>query len=150
MAGVNIVAVPYKGSGPSLVALLGREVQLMFPSTTPAAPHVREGRVRALAVTSAQPSALFPDLPTVSNAGVPGYASVALIAFFAPAKTPAAVIARLNQEIVRALAGIDLKEKFLKVGVEPATSTPEQLAVAMKTDMAVLGKVVKDVGIRAD
>jgi tripartite-type tricarboxylate transporter receptor subunit TctC len=150
MAGVNIVAVPYKGSGPSLIALLGREVQLMFPSTTSAAPHVREGRVRALAITSAQPSALFPDLPTVASAGVPGYVSVALIAFFTAARTPAPIIARLNQEIVRALAQNDVREKFLKVGVEPATGTPEQLAAAMKTDMTVLGKVIKDVGIRAD
>ncbi len=150
MAGIDIVAIPFKGSGPSLVALLASEVQVMFPSTTSVAPHLKAGRVRGLAITSAPPSILFPELPTVASSGLPGYESVALIGIFAPAKTPAAVVNRLNQEIVRALAQNELKEKFLKVGVEPSTSTPEQLGAAVKADMMLLGKVIKDVGIRIE
>ncbi|MBI3069132.1 MAG: tripartite tricarboxylate transporter substrate binding protein, partial [Betaproteobacteria bacterium] len=101
MAGVNIVRVPYKGSAQGLNDLIAGEVQLMFPTTASAMPHVKSDRLRALAVTSAEPSALAPGLPTVAASGVPGYEAVAMTGIWAPAKTPGAIIARLNQEIVR-------------------------------------------------
>ncbi len=106
--------------------------------------------MRALAVTTAEPSALFPNLATVAASGLPGYESVSLDAVFAPANTPTTIINRLNQEILRALSRSELKEKFLSVGVEALGSSPEQLLVAVKSEMSRLGKVIKDAGIRAE
>ena len=150
MAEVDIVRVPYKGSGPLITDLLGGQVQLAFPASASVSPHVRSGKLKGLAVTSVKPSALAPGLPTVSASGLPGYESATTYAIFAPANTPAAVIKRLNQEIVRTLDRGDVKEKFLNIGVEVIGSSPEQLAHAMKSDMARLGKLIKDKGIRAE
>ena len=150
MAGVNIVRVAYKGGGPALTAVLGGEVQVMFATSSGAGPHVNSGRLRALAVTSAQPSALFPDLPTVSASGLPGYDAASIMCIFAPARTPAALIGRLNQEIVRVLNMPDVKERFVRAGSEVVAGSPEQLAATMNADMARLGKVIKDAGIRAE
>ncbi|MEK7877069.1 MAG: tripartite tricarboxylate transporter substrate-binding protein, partial [Pseudomonadota bacterium] len=149
MAGVNIVRVAYKGGGPALTALIGGEAQVMFATSSGAAPHVNSGRLRALAVTSAQPSRLFPDLPTVAAAGLPGYDAASIMCIFAPARTPAALINRLNQEIVRVLNKPDVKERFIKAGSEVVAGSPAQLAATMKSDMATMGKVIKDAGIRA-
>ena len=150
MAGVNIVRVPYKGTGPSTLAVLTGEVHLTFITTGAVAPHLKSGRLRALAVTSGQRSALVPDLPTVSASGVPGYESVVLAGIFAPAKTSAAIINRLSQEIVRVINSADVKEKFLDTGAEIIGGTPEQFAATIKSEMARMGKVVKEAGIRAD
>jgi tripartite-type tricarboxylate transporter receptor subunit TctC len=149
MAGVDIVRIPFKGTGPAINALIAGQVQVMF-STPVIVPHIKSGRVRALAVTSARPSALMPQLPTIAESGIPGYESVSLSAVFAPAKTPAAIISRLNQEMVRALNRPDIKEKFLSAGVEVVGSTPEQLLATEKSEMARMGKVIRDAGIRAD
>jgi tripartite-type tricarboxylate transporter receptor subunit TctC len=148
MAGVNIVHVPYKGQ--ALNELIGGQVQLMFPNAASVAPHLKSGRLRPLAVTSAQPSKLFPDLPTMASSGLPGYESVVMFGTFAPAKTPAALVARLNQEIVQSLNKSDTREKLLAVGVETVGNSQEQFAAAIKTDMARWSKVIKDAGIRAD
>jgi tripartite-type tricarboxylate transporter receptor subunit TctC len=148
-AGVNIVQVNYKGIGLAFNDVIGGQVQLMFPTAGSVIPHVRSGRLRALAVTTLEPSGLFPGLPTVA-ASVPGYESTAPLAVFAPAKTPAALINRLNQEIVRVLNTTEVKEKFLNVGIEPVGSSPEQLAARIKSDMTHLGKLIKDAGIRGD
>ena len=150
IAAINIVHVPYKGGGPALFALIGGEAQLMFPNAGAVAPHARSGRLRALAVGSTHSSALFPELPTVAAAGLPGYEAVSMVSMFAPPKTPAAIIGRLNQEIVRVLNRAEVKEKFIGAGVETAGSSPEQLAATMKSEMARLGKVIRDAGIRAD
>ncbi len=147
MAGVNIVRVPYKGSGPALIAVLGGQVQLMFPSAGSAAQHIRSGRLRALAVTSAAPSKLVPDLPTVA-AAVPGYESASPFGVFAPAKTPAALIERLHFEIVRALNIPEIRERFFSSGVETVGGSPEELAAMVKSEMAKWGKVIRDAGIR--
>ena len=149
MAGINIVRIGYKGGGPALTALMSGEVQLMFGNASGVAPYVSSGRLRALAVTSAQPSRLFPDLPTVSSSGLPGYEAVSKMAIFAPAGTPAAIINRLNQEIVRVLSDTDIKERFIKAGAEVIASSPGQLEANMKSDMATLGKLIRDAGIRA-
>ncbi len=149
MAGVNIVRVAYKGGAPAISALIGGEVQVMFATASGAGPHVNSGRLRALAVTSAQPSALFPGLPTVAASGLPGYDAASIMCIFAPAKTPAALVGRLNREIVRVLNKADVKERFIKAGSEVVASSPGQLAASMKSDMATMGKVIKDAGIRA-
>lgn len=148
MTGVNIVRVTYKGGGPALNALLGGEVQLMFATSSGAAPQVAAGRLRALAVTSARPSALFPELPTVAASGLPGYDAASIMGVFAPAKTPTALVNQLNREIVRLLNKPELKERYIRAGAEVFASTPEQLAATMKSDMAIMGKVIKAAGIR--
>jgi tripartite-type tricarboxylate transporter receptor subunit TctC len=150
MAGVNMVHIPYKGGGPAMIALLGGEVQLLFPNTPSAAPYMKSGKLRALAVTSAQPSVLFPALPTVSASGLPGYESGTTYGIFAPAKTAAALINRLNQEIVRVLNRTDVKEQFLNAGVEVVGSSPEQFAATMKIEMVKWGKLIKDAGIKVE
>jgi len=150
MAGLDMVYVPFKGGSPALMALVGGQVQLMFPTAGTVAPHLKSGRFRALAITSAQRSPLFPDLPTIAASGLPGYESVARFAVLAPAKTPPAVINRLNLEIVRVLAMADVREKFHNAGIETVGGTPAQLAATMKSDMARLGKLIKAAGIRAE
>jgi tripartite-type tricarboxylate transporter receptor subunit TctC len=150
MAGVNIVQVSYKGNAPALNDLIAGQVQVMFATAATVAPHVRSGRLRALAVTSAEPSPLAPGLPTVAASGLPGYESVSIYGWFAPVKTPAAIVRRLNQEIGQVLARADVKEKFLNSGVEAVASSPEELGATVKTDMARMAKVIKDAGIRED
>lgn len=150
MAGVRMVRVPYKGSGPALTALIGGQIQLMFPAASSVAPHLSSGRLRALAITSAQPSALGPGLPTVAASGLPGYESLSIYGMFAPAKTPAALIKRLNGEIVRVLNRTDVRQKLFSSGVEAVGSSPEQLAHTVKSEMVRLGKVIKDAAIRAE
>jgi tripartite-type tricarboxylate transporter receptor subunit TctC len=149
MAGLDMVYVPYKGGSPALTALVAGQVQLMFPTAGTVAPHLKSGRFRALAITAAQRSSLFPELPTIAATGLPGYETVARFAVLAPARTPQAIVSRLNQEIVRVLAMPDVKEKFNSAGIEPVGSTPAELAATMKSDMASLGKTIKAAGIRA-
>ncbi len=147
MAGVNIVRIPYKGSGPAMIALMSGEVQVMFPSAGGVASHIKSGRLRALAVGSAEPSALAPGVPTLAASGVPGYVSEAIHALFAPAGTPQAIIARLNREVRRYLETAEAKEMFLKGGIEAFGSTPEELTATMKSEIANIGKVLKAAGI---
>jgi tripartite-type tricarboxylate transporter receptor subunit TctC len=150
MAGVNFVRIPYKGSGPALTSVMAGEVQIMFPSAGGVSPHIKSGKLKALAVTSAQPSKLFPDMPTVAASGLPGYESSSVAALFSPARTPMAVVNRLNREIVRYLATPEANQRFLSSGVETVGSTPEQLFATMKSDIARMGKVIKDAGIREE
>lgn len=150
MVGVNIVRVPFKGVGPALNALIAGQVHLMFPSAGSITQHVKSGRLRAIAVTSAKPSALTPGLPTVAESGVAGYESVAVFGFFAPAQTPAAVIARVQQEVARASANPEVKKRFLDAGVEPVGSTPEEYASTIRREQAKWGKLIRDLGIRED
>lgn len=147
MAGVNIVRVPYKGSGPAMVAVMSGEVQVMFPSAGGVASHIKSGRLRALAVGSAKPSALAPGIPTLSASGVPGYVSEAMHALFAPARTPPAIVARLNRDVRQYLETNEAKEMFLKGGIEVAGSTPEELTATMKSEIASIGKVLKAAGM---
>jgi tripartite-type tricarboxylate transporter receptor subunit TctC len=147
---VNIVRVPYKGGGPATIALVTGEVQLMFATVGLVTPHVKSGRLRALAVTTAQPSALAPGLPTVAASGVPGYESASILGILAPAKTPEGIINRLNQEIVRALHRPEVKERLFSSGVETVGSSPVELAATMRAESAKWGKVVKEAGIRAE
>ena len=150
IAGVKMVHVAYKGGGPSLNALFAGEVQLMFPTAGTVAAHLQSKRLRALAVTSAQPSKLFPQLPTIAATGLPGYESVGRFAVFAPLKTPEALVARINQEIVRVLAREEAVTRLNAAGIEPVGSTPVQLTVVIKSEMATLGKVIRNAGIRVE
>jgi tripartite-type tricarboxylate transporter receptor subunit TctC len=150
MAGVNIVRIQYKGSGPVIPALIGGEVQMSIQDVGNVVPQMKSGKLRALAVTSAEPSALAPGLPTVSASGLPGFEAIGQTGIFAPAKTPAAVINRLNREIVRFLSRADVKERFLNFGEEVVASSPEQLAAIIKSDLAKWGKVIKDAGIKVE
>jgi tripartite-type tricarboxylate transporter receptor subunit TctC len=148
MAGVNITRIPYKGGAPAISDLVGGQVQLMFGAALAVAQHVQSGRLRALAVTSAKPSALVTGLPTVADAGVPGYASVAIFGVLAPAKTPPALIERLNHEIVKVLQQSDVKERLFNAGSEVVASTPAAFDTAIKTEMKDLGKLIRDAGIK--
>jgi tripartite-type tricarboxylate transporter receptor subunit TctC len=149
LAGVNIVRVTYKSAATGTTELIGGQVQLMFTSVTSVAPHVKSGRLRALAVTGAQPTVLFPGLPTV-GASLPGYETAATYGVFAQAKTPVAIIRRLNQTIVTHLKTPESRERLFNAGAEPVGDTPEQFAAMIKTDMARWEKVIKAAGIRAD
>ncbi len=150
MAGVNLVRIPYRGNGPALTAVISGHVQLIFPTAGSATPHLKSNRLRALAVASAKPTSLMPGLPTVAAAGLPGYESSSIVGVFAPAKTPAAIISRLNAEIQQALNKPETKQRFFDSGVETPGGMPEQLAAAVKSEMTVLGKLIKDAGIRAE
>ena len=147
MAGVNTVRIPYKGTGPALLAVMTGEVHAMFGSAGGAMTHVRSGRLRALAVGSAEPSALTPGLPTVAASGLPGYVSEALHALFAPAGTPQAIVARLNQEVTRYLQSPEAKDIFLKGGVETAPGSPDELTAIMKAEVARNEKVLRAAGV---
>ena len=149
LAGVNIVRIPYKGAVLALNDVIGGQVQVMFPTAATVAPHLKSGKLKVLAVTTAQPSALFPGLPTVA-ASVPGYESASVIGVFAPAATPAALVTRLNQEIVRVVNRADVKEKFFNSGVETVGNTPAQFAATIKSEMTRMGRVIKDAGIRGE
>ena len=150
MAKTDIVHVPYKGVSLALNDLIAGRVQLMFPTPGSVTQHVQIGRLRALAVTSAHPSSLLPGLPTIAATGLPGYESISVFAIFAPAKTPAAIIQRLNQETQAVLKTAETRARFLNAGVEPVGGPPEQLAALMKSEMAKWGKVIRDAGLRAE
>jgi len=148
MAGINIVRINYKGPGAAISDLLSGQVQIMISTAASVSPHVKSGRLRALAVGSPRPSALTPGLPTVAASGLPGYEAESPFGLFAPVKTPASVISRLNQEIAQVLQRAEVKERLFNSGIEPVGSSPEQLAAFVKADMARLGKVIKDNNIR--
>lgn len=150
MAGINVVRVGYKGTGPGVVALMTGEVHFMFPGAPAAMPYVNQGRLRALAVCSLQPSPLAPGVPTVTASGLPGFESVSPQAVFAPAGTPGALINRLHQEVVRALNAEDLKQRLFNAGSEVVGGTPQSLAETMQKDIVRISKLVKEAGIREE
>lgn len=147
MAGIDLLRVPYKGNGPALNALLGAQVQLMFAPAGSATPQIKAGRVRAVAITSPEPSELLPGLPTVA-ATLPGYASEAILGMFARAGTPAAIVNRLNQEVARALNQPEVKERLFSLGTVVLARPQQQAAAMLKAEMVKWGKVIKDAGIR--
>lgn len=148
MANVNIVRVNYKGAGPALNDLIGGQVQLTFATTASGAPHVKSGRLRALAVTSAEPSTLVPGLPTVAASGPPGYESIASYGLFAPARTPVALVQRLNEETVKLLNTPDVKQKLFNISVEVVGASPDAFAAMIKIEINKWRKVIRDAGIR--
>ena len=150
MAGINIVGVPYKGVAPGIAALISNEVQMIIVEPGFMEPLAKSGKVKMLAVTSLTPSPLAPGLPTVAATGLPGYEWIGMTGSLVPAKTPAALIKRLNEEIVRFLTRPDVKERFLSQKYEIVGSTPEEFGKAFKADMAAVDKVVKASGIKLE
>jgi tripartite-type tricarboxylate transporter receptor subunit TctC len=149
MTGVNIVRVGYKGTVLSYTDLMSGRVHILFESAPAVMPLVKSGKMNGLAVTTLQPTVLAPGMPTVAEA-VPGFEVLSMTSILAPAKTPAAIIDRLNQEIVRILKTADAREKLINAGTDPVGSSPENLAATIKFEMAKWGKVIKDAGIRSD
>lgn len=150
MAGIKVVHVPYKGSGPAMFDLIAGNIQLVFSTSPPAIPQINAGRVKALAVTSSRRSETLPNLPTMAEAGVKDFEVSGWHGVFAPAHTPQAIVRRLNAEITRLLALPDVKQTLFNHGVEASPMTPEQFAGYLKSEIAKWGKVVKEAGIRAN
>jgi tripartite-type tricarboxylate transporter receptor subunit TctC len=150
MAGIKLTHIPYKGSAPALTDLIGGHVSIYFSSLPPAIGLVQDGKVRALAVTGPERSKTFPDLPTVAEAGLPGYAAVLHYGIVAPAGTPAAIVARLNQALNAALATPDMRQRFALEGAEPLPSTPAEYAADIDREEAKWAKVVKTSGAKVE
>ena len=149
MAGINIVNVSYKSLSQIIADLISGRVPMTFNTPPALMEHVKSGKLRALAVTTAEPSPLVPGVPTVA-ATLPGYEMAQNLVMYVPAKTPEAIINRLNQEVVRFLKTPEAKQQFLNVGIVPVGSSPEQLAAAMKSEIARLAKVIKAAGIKIE
>jgi len=150
MTRIDAVHVPYKGMAAAINDLVAGQLQLSIPTMPAGLPLSKAGKLRALAVTGAQRSPAAPELPTVAEAGVAGYQASNWYGMAAPAKLPRPIIARLNQELGRIMAAPDVREKMLNVGMEPVTSTPEQFADFMKSEIGKWARVVKTAGVRVD
>jgi tripartite-type tricarboxylate transporter receptor subunit TctC len=150
MAGVNIVRVPYKGVAPAVNELIAGQTDMMFPTFTSGMPHVKAGRLRVLAVTSAKPTALAPEIPTVASQGLEGYEIVAVHGIFAPAKTSQSLIARLNRDIGQYVTQAEVKQRFLNAGLEVINGGPSEFAAYIAADMKRMSKLVKEANIHAD
>ena len=150
MTGVDIVLIPFKGVGLAVNDVIAGRVQIMFTSVGGAVPQIKAGRLRALAVTTARPSPILPGVPTVASAGLPGFESVSTNGLFAPAKTPPAIIERLNREINAVIARADIREKFLAVGMELIGGSPAHFDQVIKAETERMSKVIKAAGLRAE
>ena len=150
MTGIGMVHIPYKGSAPAIQDVIGGQVPLMFDTTVVAGPFIQSGKVRPLAVTSAKRVASLPDVPTMAEAGVPGYEVVSWQAMFAPAGTPSAIVQRLQTEVAAILKQPDVQERFAKLGVDPSGMAPQQLAEFQAAEIAKWAKVVKAANVKVD
>lgn len=150
MAGVNLNHVPYKGSAPAVTDLIGGQIEALFDNTPNVLPHVKAGRLRALAVTSPKRSSLTPDVPTVDEAGVAGYQVLVWFGVVAPAATPKEVIAKLNAEINRIINTAEVKERFTAAGVEVVGGSADSFGAHIQEQVATWGKVVREANIKAD
>ncbi len=150
MAGIVMLHVPYKGGGQAMPAQLGGEVALSFSTVVSSLPHVQSGRLRGLAVTSAQRTPAAPEFPTVAESGLPGYAAVSWYGVFAPAATPREIVMRLHGEIVRALKIPEVRQLLLAQGAEPVSDTPAQFTAIIEADIAKWGDIVRKSGAKAD
>jgi len=150
MAGVDIAHVPYKGSTPALTDLIGGQVAIFIGNMPPTVPHVKSGKLRALAVTTKARSALMPELPTMTEAGLPGYETVAWFGVFAPAGTPPEVVNRLSVEIGKIARSPEMRDKLLAMGAEPVGGTPEEFKAVVDRDIAKWKPLAQKVGIKID
>jgi tripartite-type tricarboxylate transporter receptor subunit TctC len=150
MTGTRMLHVPYKGGGPALVAVLAGEMQALFATYAVSRGHIAAGRVRALGVSTARRPAVIPSIPTIAEAGVPGYDSGAWYAYVAPAKTPRVIVAQLNREIVRALNHPEYRKMLFASAIEPIGSSPDELARYIKSEIVKWAKVIKGAGVRVD
>ena len=147
MTGTFMVHFPYRGSGPALMDLMGGNTDLMFDNLPSSMVHIKSGKLKALAVTSAQRSSALPDVPTVAEMGFTGFSAIQWWGLCAPATTPASVVTQLNQALVKALAIPDVKERILALGADPVGSSPEEFGAFIKKEIATWSKVIKEVGI---
>ena len=150
MAGIDMVAVHYKGGGPALIDLIAGRVSPGFATILSVAPHTETGRLRALAVSTPRRSPALPDLPTVAEAGVPGYEFTGWWGVVVPARTPPAVVSKLNAELAKILALPEVRERLTREGADPAHTTPDAFAAYMRTEVTKWSKVIKDANIRTD
>ncbi|HYC34963.1 MAG TPA: tripartite tricarboxylate transporter substrate binding protein [Usitatibacter sp.] len=150
MAGVDVLHVPYKGSSGARTDILGGQVHMMFDAITTMAPNVRAGKLKALGSSGKARSTVLPDVPTVSEAGVPGYESVIWLGIMAPAGTPRAVVERLNAEITRAANAPEMKEAWARQGAQAMAMSPDEFARFVRDDIDKWGRIVRASGARAD
>lgn len=146
LQGLDMVHVPYKGSGPAIIGLMGGEVDFMFDSLSSSLPQIKAGKFRAIAMASAQRSRVLPDVPTVSESGVPGFDVSVWYSILAAAGTPAAIVQRLNAEFIKAMRAPEAREKIEAAGYDIVGSTPEQADAFIRAEIVRWGKVVKDAG----
>jgi tripartite-type tricarboxylate transporter receptor subunit TctC len=149
MANVQLQHIPYKGSGPAIAAILGGEVQIMFELMPSAMPHVKSGRMRALAVTSRQRSQVMPELPTVAESGLPGYEVGSWFALCAPGKTPKGVVDKISADVAAAVNATEMQQRILGLGAQPVVMTPEEFRGFLQAEITKWSKVVKDSGATA-
>lgn len=150
MTGIDIVHIPYKGGGPAMVAAMGGQTQLIIGTTVGLLPHVRAGKLRAIALTSAKRSAAAPDTPTFAESGVPGYEHEPWNGMFGPARIPKPVLANINAQVVRILHAPEVKKVFEREGADVVGSTPEQFGAFLRAEIAKWTKVAKAAGIKAE
>jgi len=150
MAGVKLVHVPYKGGGPAMTDLVGGQVQLIFATTASAIPQIKAGRIKGIAVTTAKRSALMPELPTISEAGLAGFDANNWYGIVVPAKTPRAIIDQLNAEVTKILHMPDVKATLFNQGLDPAPGTPEQFGAYIRSERVKWAKVIKESGAKAE
>src|SRR6185295_3341293 len=150
MTQTSVTHVPYKGSAPAVTDLIAGQVQVMFDNTPNVLPHVRAGKLKALAVSSKARSAMAPEVPTVDEAGVPGYDVGVWFGVLTVAGTPPEIVRRLNNEMVKILTSPEIKERFGKMGVEVVAGTPEHFSQFLRSEVSRWAKVVQDAGIKAD
>lgn len=148
--GIEWTHVPYKGAAPAIQDVLAGHVQVMFDNTSSAIPNIKSGRVRALGVASLKRYAALPELPTIAEEGVPGYETTIWLGLFAPAKTPQAIIQKLNKEVQDAVNSAEYKERLFSLDMQPRVSSSQELAGYLKADLAKWAKVVKDAGIKPE
>jgi tripartite-type tricarboxylate transporter receptor subunit TctC len=150
MTGVDMLHIPYKGSAPAVTDLLGGQVNMMFDNIPSSLPHIKAGKLRALAVTGSKRSLLLPDLPTIAEAGVPGYDSYVWFGVVAPAGTPPEIVARLNAALAKAAVTPSFRDRLTEQGYDVLSSTPEQMASSIRGEIAKWGKIVKASGAKVD
>jgi tripartite-type tricarboxylate transporter receptor subunit TctC len=150
LAGVNLVHVPYKGLAPAITDLLGGQVQVLFADVGLVAPHIKAGKLKALAVTGTQRSSAVPDIPTMIEAGLPGYSAGTWYGILAPAGTPASVTAKLNAALVSLLATTEIKTQFAGQGIDPAGDRPEQFATLIRDDYDKWARLIREAKIKVE
>ncbi len=150
MAGVNFIHIPYKGNTPAFIDLISGQVSLSFPTLPSALPHVRSGKLRALAVTSKERSRIVPGMPTISESGLSGYDASSWYGLLAPAGTPHAIVGRLQQEIAKLMQSAEVRERLQNQGLDPVGSTPEEFARTIRSEIAKWEKVVQASGARVE
>ena len=150
MAGIRMAHIPYKGTALSIPDLMSGQVSILFDSIVSAMPHIKSGKLRTLGVSGAQRSSLVPDLPTIAESGLPGFASDTYFGVFAPAGTPRDIVVRLNGAINQALAAPDFRDKLASLGAEPVGGDPEKFAAQIRAETAKWAKVIADAGVKAE